>query len=209
MPQCIEWSCFYTTRSIWIWAGVTLPIFCVSIERFHSRDQRPYWFNETKESICIKIEFNSQKVSLVHQYGRRSFVLVHQHGRRDVMWKRSIEGSCSNVSDGVPDITRAVDWIYLHYDLVSRQGNNVGNDVLSTATLSISYAFWKEPQRLTWHPVNKHQINSSRICATDGRNNMHPRYERSRCCSLFDYRRSMNLGDPPIAPGFLKRKITL
>ena len=55
------------------------------IDRFHSRDQRPYWFNETKESICIKIEFNSQRVSLVHQYGRHSFVFVHQHGRRDVI----------------------------------------------------------------------------------------------------------------------------
>ena len=30
-----------------------------TIDRFHSRHQRPYWFNETKESICIKIEFNS------------------------------------------------------------------------------------------------------------------------------------------------------
>ena len=24
------------------------------MDRFHSRDKRPYWFNETKESICIK-----------------------------------------------------------------------------------------------------------------------------------------------------------
>ena len=35
-----------------------------AIERFHSRDYRPYWFTETKESICIKIEFNSQRLSL-------------------------------------------------------------------------------------------------------------------------------------------------
>ena len=26
-----------------------------AIERFHSRDQRPYWFTETKENVCIKI----------------------------------------------------------------------------------------------------------------------------------------------------------
>ena len=45
-----------------------------SIERFHSRDYRPYWFTETKESISIKIEFNSQR-----------FSFGHQHGRRDVM----------------------------------------------------------------------------------------------------------------------------
>ena len=48
----------------------------LSIDRFHSRDQRPYWFNETKEN---------RVQCLVHQYGRHSFVLVHQHGRRDVM----------------------------------------------------------------------------------------------------------------------------
>ena len=40
------------------------------IERFHSRDYRPYWFTETKEIICIKIEFNSQRFSLGHQHGR-------------------------------------------------------------------------------------------------------------------------------------------
>ena len=54
------------------------------IDRFHSRDYRPYWFTETKESICIKIEFNSQRFSLGHQHGRHFFVLGHQHGRRDV-----------------------------------------------------------------------------------------------------------------------------
>ena len=54
-------------------------------ERFHSRDYRPYWFTETKESFCIKIEFNSQRFRLGHQHGRHFFVLGHQHGRRDVM----------------------------------------------------------------------------------------------------------------------------
>ena len=28
------------------------------IERFHSRDQRPYCFTEIKDDFCIKIEFN-------------------------------------------------------------------------------------------------------------------------------------------------------
>ena len=60
------------------------------MEGFHSRDQEPCWITETKESICIKIEFKSQRICLVHHHGRHSFVLEHQHGRRDVMWKRSI-----------------------------------------------------------------------------------------------------------------------
>ena len=55
------------------------------MERFHSREQRPYWFNETNENVRIKIEFNFRRVVLVHQYGRRFFVLEHQYGCRDVM----------------------------------------------------------------------------------------------------------------------------
>lgn len=47
--------------------------------------KRSFWLDETKKSICIKIEFNSQSVSLVQYYGRRSFVLVQKHGHRDVM----------------------------------------------------------------------------------------------------------------------------
>ena len=59
--------------------------FVFFIERFHSRDYQPYWFTETKESFCIKIELNSQRFSLGHQHGRHFFVLGHQHGRRDVV----------------------------------------------------------------------------------------------------------------------------
>ena len=51
-----------------------------SIERFHSRGQYLCKFIGTKESICIRKEFNSHKIGLGHQYGRR-----------DVMWKHSID----------------------------------------------------------------------------------------------------------------------
>ena len=39
----------------------------------------------------MRKEFNSQRILLVHQHGRRFIVLEHQYGRRDVMWKRSID----------------------------------------------------------------------------------------------------------------------
>ena len=39
----------------------------------------------------MRKEFNSQRIFLVHQHGRRFIVLEHQYGRRDVMWKRSIQ----------------------------------------------------------------------------------------------------------------------
>ena len=51
-----------------------------SIERFHSRGQYLCKFIGTKESVYIRKEFNSHKIGLGHQYGRR-----------DVMWKHSID----------------------------------------------------------------------------------------------------------------------
>ena len=59
-------------------------------EGFHSRGQHLCKFIGTKESICIRKEFNSHRTGLGHQHGRRFIVLEHQYGRRDVMWKHSI-----------------------------------------------------------------------------------------------------------------------
>ena len=49
-----------------------------TIERFHPRVQHLCKFIRTKESVYIRKEFNSHRIGLEHQYGRR-----------DVMWKRS------------------------------------------------------------------------------------------------------------------------
>ena len=79
------------------------------------------------------------------------------------------------VGKNIPNITRGVDWVYLHCDLISRRTNNVPNDVLynfSTADLRVSYPFRKEPRRLEWQPVNKSSINEIRVWVTDGRNNV-------------------------------------
>ena len=48
-----------------------------SIERFHSRGQQPCKFIGTKESVCIRKEFNSHRTGLGHQHGRRFIVLGH------------------------------------------------------------------------------------------------------------------------------------
>ena len=41
---------------------------------------------EQKKVFYIRKEFNSHRVVLVHQYGRRFIVLEHEYGRRDVIW---------------------------------------------------------------------------------------------------------------------------
>ena len=58
---------------------------CEPKDRFHSRGQQLCKFIGTKESFYIRKEFNSHRIGLVHQNGRRFIVLVHQNGRRDVM----------------------------------------------------------------------------------------------------------------------------
>ena len=42
------------------------------IECFHSRGQHLCKFIGTKESVCIRKEFNSHRISLGHQHGRGS-----------------------------------------------------------------------------------------------------------------------------------------
>ena len=59
----------------------------LSVERFHSRGQNLCKFIETKESVCIRREFNSRRICLGHQHGRRFMVLGH----RNVIWKHSIQ----------------------------------------------------------------------------------------------------------------------
>ena len=88
--------------------------------------------------------------------------------------KKILTGKKNFVGPMVPNITRSVDWVFLHCDLISRRANDVPSDVLysfSTTGLQVSYPFQKEPYRLEWHPVNKSEINSIRIWVTDGRDN--------------------------------------
>ena len=59
--------------------------FADAIERFHSRGQQPCKFIVTKDSFYIRKEFNSHRIGLGHQHGRRFIVLGHQYGCRDVM----------------------------------------------------------------------------------------------------------------------------
>ena len=49
------------------------------------------------DGVYIRKEFNSHRIGLKHQYGRRFIVLEHQYGRYDVMWKRSIP--CTRTDD--------------------------------------------------------------------------------------------------------------
>ena len=47
-----------------------------------SASMQIYW---NKRKRLHKKEYNSQRIGLGHQHGRRFIVLGHQYGRRDVM----------------------------------------------------------------------------------------------------------------------------
>ena len=89
--------------------------------------------------------------------------------------KKILTGEKNYVGTIVPNITKSVDWVFLHCDLITRRANDVPSDVLcsfSTTGLQVSYPFRKEQYRLEWYPVNKSEINAIRIWVTDGRNNL-------------------------------------
>ena len=73
----------------WFGTPTWPPLHCLRtpIEHFHSRGQHLCKFIVTKDSVCIRKGFNSQRtgLGLGHQHGRRFIVLGHQHSRRDVM----------------------------------------------------------------------------------------------------------------------------
>ena len=59
------------------------------MEPLHSGGQHLCKFIETKESVYITKEFNSHRIGLEHQHGRRFIVLEHQYGHRHVktIWR--------------------------------------------------------------------------------------------------------------------------
>ena len=88
-------------------------------------------------------------------------------------FEKKVLDQTTNISKNVPNITRGVDWVFIHCDLITREVRNVGSDVLFsllTSALDVSYSFSKERRRLSWHTVNKHSIQSIRVYVTDGRN---------------------------------------
>ena len=81
----------------------------------------------------------------------------------------------TNILKFVPNITRGVDWIFIHCDLITRDVKNVGSDVLyaiPTSTHDVGEIITDQPLRLEWHPVNKNAIQEIRVYVTDGRNNI-------------------------------------
>ena len=103
-------------------------------------------------------------------------------------FEHKILDQTTNISKYVPNITRGVDWIFIHCDLITRDVKNVGTDVsisLPTSTRQISESFSVEPRRLQWHSVNKSHIDTIRVYVTDGRNGILDMNDLDMAISVF------------------------
>ena len=71
----------------------SVPFKLLWIESFHSRSQHLCKFIGTKESLCIRKEFNYHRIGLRHQHGGGFIVLGHQYGRRFIVWDTNMAGN--------------------------------------------------------------------------------------------------------------------
>ena len=71
----------------YLWARqlVTSSNVCKCIECFHSHGQHLCKFIGTKESLCIRKEYNPQRIGLGHQHGRR-FIVLGRHVKTLYSW---------------------------------------------------------------------------------------------------------------------------
>ena len=61
-------------------------------------------------------------------------------------FEKKVLDQTMNISKFVPNITRGVDWVFIHCDLITREVKNVGSDVLislPTSTCKISLLLFK------------------------------------------------------------------
>lgn len=88
--------------------------------------------------------------------------------------KKIFKDSKIFVGERISDITRSVDWVFIHRELITRQAHDVESDVLyslSTVGYRVGWPFQEEALRPEFHPVNKSCIDAIRVRITDGRNN--------------------------------------
>ena len=88
--------------------------------------------------------------------------------------KKNLRNGTTFTGGMIPDITRSVDWVFLHCHLVSQEVPDVESDVLfslSTVDLKVSFPLTKRASSAQVPPNHQSRIDSVRIRVTDGRNN--------------------------------------
>ena len=86
--------------------------------------------------------------------------------------KKVYSGATSYSGARVPNLTRGVDPVFIHSDIVTRSVNDISSTVIfdfPTSHLVVSYPFKREPLHLEWHDVNRSYFDRIRVWVTDER----------------------------------------
>ena len=124
---------------------------------------------DNEEGINLEFDLSSFKC-LVSIHDRYSLDLRHSNFNTLIGFEKKIIRQ-TEFGALFPDITNSVDTIYIHCDLISNSlVDGSSSDTIynfSTADLTRSYPFRREPYRVGFSEINKHVINSIRIYVTD------------------------------------------
>lgn len=160
----------YTPDSGTTWYPLTLPNGNYSYNELNSYIQREIELNgHTKDGVSIKFVPSMLKVFLTL---KDDFQLDLRNGdfRNLIGFEQKIYTD-SSYGANLPDITRSVDNVFIHSNVVSDSFvSSIKSDVLyrfSVDNLPLSYPFHMEPKRAIFNKINTSIIKDVRIYVTD------------------------------------------
>ena len=121
---------------------------------FHSRGHHLCNFIETKESLCIRKEFNSQRILLGHQHGRHFIVFGTP------MWlpSRHLKTLYSHVSILIQIIVPAFFILYYYFWSLNNDPLNPHTNPCNISVTQHRFSFMS--LEYLWRPVYIHNIQS-------------------------------------------------
>ena len=163
-----------------LWRPAPLDLFSLfsslsTKECFHSRGQHLCKFIGTKESVCIRKEFNSHRTGLGHQYGRR-----FKYGCRDVIWKHSISRAELESVINVFDTFQMTGVIAFRQREVLRKLRSYGWEMIIESTHLTSHRFSKRN-------IIKFYLSSRWSGIWRGEVDRYYHYYQHHRCRLYEY----------------------
>ena len=160
----------YSQDSGKTWHSITLPNGNYSYQELNSYIQSEITSNgHTKDGISIKFVSPLFKVLLTLKSGFQLDLKTGDFGKL-IGFEKKIY-TTSGYSPNLPDITRSVDNVFIHTNIISDTiVSGTPSDVLyrfSVDNLPVSYPFHIEPRRAQFSKINTNRIQDLRIYITD------------------------------------------
>ena len=160
----------YSQDSGKTWHTITLPNGNFSYNELNSYIQSEIASNgHTKDGISIKFVSSLFKVLLTMKSGFQLDLKTDDFGKLLGFEKKIY--TASQYSPKLPDITRSVDNVFIHTNIISDSVfSSNQSDVIyrfSVDNLPLSYPFHIEPRRALFNKINTNSIKDLRIYITD------------------------------------------